>query len=77
MESILNNQNNTLNVDQLDWLENMISYLETTPSFIIPPSFTTISKFYTYALIVTGAFSSILLGPAKFVLTTVVKFILG
>ena len=75
--AIIANQNNTLNADQLDWLENMITYLETTPSFLIPPSITTISKFYTYALIIIGAFSSVLVEPAKYVLTTIAKFLLG
>lgn len=77
MTVVLANQNNTLNSDQLDWLENMITYLETTPGFLIPPSISTISKFYTYALLITGIFSSVLLEPAKFVLTSIAKLFLG
>lgn len=74
---VLSNQNNTLNVDQLEWLGNMVTYLEGTPSFLIPPSITLISKFYTYALIIVGTFSSVLLGPASYVLKVITKFFLG
>jgi ABC-type multidrug transport system fused ATPase/permease subunit len=75
--STLANQNQTLNVDQLEWLENMILYFETTPGFLIPPSLTTISKFYTYSLIVAGAFSSIIVEPARYILSTMIKFVFG
>jgi len=74
--SVLESQQNTLNTDQLEWLENMITYLEDTPSFLIPPSITLISKFYTYALIIAGTFSSVLLGPASYVLKTIMNFLL-
>jgi len=77
MNTILSNQNNTLTVDQIDWLENMILYLEATPSFLIPPSISLISKFYAYALIIAGTFSSVLLGPASYVLNTIMKFFFG
>ena len=75
--TVLANQNNTLNADQLQWLESMITYLEDTPGFLIPTSISLISKFYTYALIVAGTFSSVLLGPANYVLNTIIKFLLG
>lgn len=75
MTTILANQNNTLTVDQVEWLENMLLYLEATPGFLIPPSISLISKFYAYALIIAGTFSSVLLGPASYVLNTIMKFI--
>ena len=77
IKATLANQNNTLSPEQLDWLENMITSLEQTPGFLIPPSITLISKFYTYAILVTGIFSSVLLEPAKFVLTSIAKLLLG
>ena len=77
IKATLANQNNTLSPEQLDWLDNMITSLEQTPGFLIPPSITLISKFYTYALLVTGIFSSVLLEPAKFVLTSIAKLLLG
>ncbi len=77
MNAVLSNQNNTLNVDQIEWLENMINYLETTPAILIPPSISLISKFYAYALIIAGTFSSVLLGPASYVLNTIMKFFFG
>lgn len=77
LSTALANQNNTLTVDQLDWLENMINDLENTPNFLIPPSISLISKFYTYAIIAVGVLSSVLLGPASYVLNSIMHLFFG
>ena len=66
-------QQKTLNVDQIEWLEEKMEYFENTPGFIYPPSISNITKFYGYALIIAGSLSSLLVEPARFVLENIVN----
>ncbi|MHA1983203.1 MAG: hypothetical protein ACW967_02535 [Candidatus Hodarchaeales archaeon] len=66
----------SLNLEFVAWLENKLEEVEQSPSILIPPSLSSITAFYGFALIIAGSFGNLIVGPATDLLRFISDFFL-